>query len=457
MSNEKEFKCPYCFKKMYDREVKFRYTSSFVSGNSSDVFSKSDKYRPFWEKYGDTTESPLGPRKAIWPWDIPIIDPSDLEHLDSLEKSENGQALHKDSDGFTTHVKLLNGDICSERICTWCHNPLPDQYGKHPIYFISVIGITGSGKSVFLSQLFKNIDHYMQKRECLVLSRSRSVEELSPITNRDTVQDVIGATSIGQLQQPLIITIQHNQTKECQTLVMYDIAGECCIESDLAYKWGPFISEADGIICIIDPKQLESGNGRENDIPSEEMVLYKLHNNLTLFSDKRSTPLAIAISKSDISNIGLFKMYPKLQSPMKDLEDDFDDQKYSEIKSQIENYLKQKRSILIDRVSNNYRCYNYFAFSSLGATGGIKPINIMLPMSWLLKEFDDGGIREESNDFGADEEYVSGIYCNHCGKQTCKKTEPSYTFLNKIVSVFHKGSFSWYQCLSCGKSFEGGD
>ena len=49
------------------------------------------------------------------------------------------------------------------RVCPYCHNPLPMGFGKHRVKNISIIGITGAGKTVYISQLLKGMTEYAAK------------------------------------------------------------------------------------------------------------------------------------------------------------------------------------------------------------------------------------------------------------------------------------------------------
>ncbi|MFR2605771.1 MAG: hypothetical protein ACLTAX_11490 [Waltera sp.] len=47
-----------------------------------------------------------------------------------------------DPEGFLYQVRDEEGRDTKVRICPHCHNPLPFEYGKYPVKYIAVVGIT---------------------------------------------------------------------------------------------------------------------------------------------------------------------------------------------------------------------------------------------------------------------------------------------------------------------------
>ena len=179
--------CPYCFETMMDDEVLFR--SERVNRGESDIlpedyddladfkarYQGGDKeailerlreweffqetedpvYQNFWAKFNGTTEeNPADVKLGVQAWRRRILDPKNEQHQRYLKRQPDGSCFLRDEDGNVTQIELREGGFtakCSRRVCRHCHNPLPDDYGKNPVKFAAVIGITGAGKTVYLS------------------------------------------------------------------------------------------------------------------------------------------------------------------------------------------------------------------------------------------------------------------------------------------------------------------
>ena len=103
---------------------------------------------------------------------------------DRLDPDANGvgaDGLVRDQDGFAIRVYDRYSDRATPvtRLCPHCHNPLPlPNYGKYPTIFISVVGITTCGKTVYLNQLLTRLAMAMQNTgyyiTCLLYTSSGS-------------------------------------------------------------------------------------------------------------------------------------------------------------------------------------------------------------------------------------------------------------------------------------------
>lgn len=87
------------------------------------------------------------------------------EMLDPDANGVGADGLVRDQDGFAIRVYDRYSDRATPvtRLCPHCHNPLPlPNYGKYPTIFISVVGITTCGKTVYLNQLLTRLAMAMQ-------------------------------------------------------------------------------------------------------------------------------------------------------------------------------------------------------------------------------------------------------------------------------------------------------
>lgn len=179
-----KIKCPYCFEEFESDKVLFRANTGFTQEEldreeftSGDVdehkrlFVKFSQRNPdekldrYWTSRGGTAGySSADPR-----WNMPHIAPNDADRFwEMLDPDANGvgaDGLVRDQDGFAIRVYDRYSDRATPvtRLCPHCHNPLPlPNYGKYPTIFISVVGITTCGKTVYLNQLLTRLAMAMQ-------------------------------------------------------------------------------------------------------------------------------------------------------------------------------------------------------------------------------------------------------------------------------------------------------
>ncbi|MEI3282045.1 MAG: hypothetical protein V8R61_04760 [Enterocloster sp.] len=164
--------------------------------------------------------------------------------------------FHLDQDGFTDSVTDAFGEVTKVRICPYCHNPLPANYGKYPVHFIATVGITSSGKTVYLSQLMRHMDEIMANVGLGTLSMTEADTRF--VREHQVKKDVPlpQGTTPGALSEPLFYVILNNG--QYHTLVFYDVAGENCVNQEEMGKFGPFIENADGIIMILNSGAVQS-------------------------------------------------------------------------------------------------------------------------------------------------------------------------------------------------------
>ena len=329
------FKCPYCFKDVADNEVHFRapYASNgefqwpdnnyyesvedFRERYVGDAKSKAETlrqyeewtffaprddelYEEFWSGYGKVytedslSNSPSLPRKRR------VLNPSNLEHQKYLKpqprknppKDAGGPTDDKpsapepsaekylltDNDGMVAEIQLRSGQRCDQRVCPFCHNPLPNDYGKYHTKFIVVVGGDGSGKTVYLSQLLKNMGKNMVKNG--MIANVRAAGTVTFLRNHPVKlnKELPAPTTVKQFEQPLYYELVSNAddfTQRINTIVLYDVSGEVYVDRyHLNVKhYAPFLLYADGVIVLLEPNQfpdLALLNGGEKKAESEE-------------------------------------------------------------------------------------------------------------------------------------------------------------------------------------------
>ena len=339
--------CPYCFHEFEQEHTIFRAHTAFdrtelEMGDSSDLgglLGKSSKHSSssdprerflrfdreggkkvdtklinFWRERGGSS----GYVEADKTWDHPHINPQSPEFFDMICREPRGADIPgddgfvRDSDNFILRVldRYSDSPVSMERLCPSCHNPMPlADYGKYPTMFISVVGITGAGKTVFLNQLLTKFAGELGggRKYAITTSNLNAIgESINPGS------PLPAATDDKIMRRPLAATLRISErgTDEYLTLVFYDIAGENCVnekgDKDVARAKstiGNFIAFCDGLIFLLDPEQIPAfANGavKPNNIASVVSVLSDIRQNMnTELSEWNDIPVAICLAKSD--------------------------------------------------------------------------------------------------------------------------------------------------------------
>ena len=295
-----EITCPYCFRKMLDSEVLFRsekvnqgepdilpdeyddmedFQARYRGPDKEEILSKyydweffaeteDPAYEAFWANFNGTTEyNPADDVLRVKAYRRRVIDPSKTAHQKYLKQQSTGDYFIYDEQGMVTQIELSSGEKCNRRVCRHCHNPLPDNYGKNTVKFATIIGITGAGKTVYLSQLLRRMRTYAVKVGLSAIVNNTGVRTFLENNVIAANEPLPGSTPSTRFQQPLFYEMvrdakEHGRVTE--TFVLYDVAGEVFKESSLVNKFAPFVEHADGVIVLIDPMQFEIVSGVMN-------------------------------------------------------------------------------------------------------------------------------------------------------------------------------------------------
>lgn len=510
-----EITCPYCFRKMLDTEVMFR--SEKVNQGEPDIipddyddmddfqaryrgpdketilsqyydwafFAETEDpvYESFWAKFNGTTEyNPADDLLRIKAYRRRIIDPENRTHQKYLKEQSSGGYFIFDDQGMATQIELQSGEKCNRRVCRHCHNPLPDNYGKNTVKFATIIGITGAGKTVYLSQLLRRMKTYAVKVGLSAVVNNTGVRTF--LENNNIVADkaLPGSTPATRLQQPLFYEMVRDAKehgKATETFVLYDVAGEVFKESSLVTKFAPFIEHADGAIVLIDPMQFEvvSGvmdSGSALDEPTTVMdAIYNIVSHGSA-NEKCNIPFAVCISKADtqaVQRVLSDDLRRMLLDDVRGIKDAsgfnlplFNATDYNPILNELYDFIQNNELVLAQQMQTNYSSYAYFAFTALGCdvcegtmsngdkyqypVGPVLPKRVEEPLLWLFHKLGYIGVNTP-----IDDPTRPKIPCPKCGNQNTEELPEYEREITTGWGPFKKRIYVNRRC-SCGHSWE---
>lgn len=265
--------CPMCFEKINVWQIGFRCEEALCGG---DVFFRNKKDVPFLERIG------LKP------------SPRRLNH----------------SCGKGTSV----------RVCPACKQEIPSSVDDLSDLNIAIIGAKESGKSHFVALLIHRIKElYADFGWNLIPLNEATIERYDREFHRPLFVDkqTINTTASARNgATPLLYSLRLGKglfTKRIM-LVFFDAAGEDLENASNLKYINKYIYNASGVICLLDPLQLEVvrenllSNGHSRDeLPQRNAetgtiigrVVRMIHDNKKLGNRKINVPLAVAFSKMD--------------------------------------------------------------------------------------------------------------------------------------------------------------
>lgn len=409
------------------------------------------KYLEFWNRYGGkTTEvNPSDDTFGVKSQERPIIS------TDNLNKYEIAHELLYDFlDNETKFAAGLQmGDsITRRRVCPGCHNPLPEGYGKYPVKFIVLVGITKAGKTVFLSQLLKRMSKYMAKVGMSADENSASIQNFIRQNPVKAENPLPAPTPAYSFQQPLfydLITDTKGDNIQRETIVIYDVSGESYTNPETVTNFAKFVKHADGVILLIPPSQLttvEEITGEESEgEPARVLNTIKDAISKNGMEQKVSLPIAVCISqwdrlmKENIKDVFDEELRNRMLDEVAGLKGndgfykkEFNGSSYNPIGIGLDKFFMSDNEIAFAQyLKAHYNNYAWFAFSALGCdvtefkktddstgeettyygpVGPISPKHIEDPLLWLLYRFGFIGTNERVFNPG-----MPPVICPVCG------------------------------------------
>lgn len=450
-----EIKCPYCFETFHHFDVGFRAAPTseekkaelrnlVISGSAEDgakykrMLENASQYdrrrdtvwHEYWNKMGWADNALLFENGDGYDEYDDHARSSALSDAQDIVIGLGNSSLigekRMDSDGFVDSVIDNRGIETTRRVCPHCHNKLPKDYGKNPVKFISLVGISGSGKTVMLSQLIENIEDYATLVGGSVTFDSSDSAKKFPLQYKVRANQELPSGTREHFSPPIFLQFSRtiNGKINKSTLVVYDIAGESCISAGGIEKYGPFIRNSNGIILLLDPRQISAFSCADENAEKPQAVLNAMAGAFLLKQNQVcDVPLAVAYSKSDkLRNVGIninenshiFKPIDyKIQ--LSSAQRGFMLDSYKNVRFEVESMMKKYSITFYDKVLSLFKNYGFFAISALGhdtmnlneadgakgsvLTMNIEPIRLEEPLMWLLYKWKlINGVSNENDD-----------------------------------------------------------
>ncbi len=340
-------------------------------------------------------------------------------------------------------IKNAVGDRLSKtayRVCPYCHHKLKDAAGVVPSYVYMVLGVTHSGKTVFMSRLIDVLKTAFSsptdKMGFTSLSFGNETWKKVYHNYRSNQYPLIIENTQVKYKDPLLINIKNNKTNKEALIIFYDYPGEACME-DLEFNnliGDRIIEKSDAYLIFYDALSFDMLNAN---LRSQEDHL--LANNIRLNFDEASNmkmstflsekselilnkPKSVVISKIDLlrytssnylQNINIAEEDKRTLVTNKEISksnDKIDSQDMYTLIHQAKKIMEQEGK-LNDLVFINE--YSIFPISTTGAiidgndisSAVALPINVHWPMIWHLAQI---GLLEINEDEHTIEELYLG-------------------------------------------------
>lgn len=380
--------CPYCYETLAPREIRFR-----CNGRLSRTGKKCDRRRDpvLDERFGRRPSHDAGP--------VFIAD------------GRKPTAVCPECDGESTY-----------RICPVCHVELPVQFGMVENRLIAMVGARSSGKTIYMTVLLHEMRHQVGEAfgaslmgsDDATMRRYSSEYEDRLYRDRQMFPPTQTATTNANRVEPLVFRFGlrrrglFGERPQHTVLSFFDTAGEDFSSRESVELNTRYLTNADGIILLLDPLQLPGA--RDLAAPGTPLpgmdgidppisLLSRVSSMLLAARGGKSvrvgTPLAVVFSKMD-AFWHLLENGSPLQShaPARGR---FEVGDSLSVHEEVRRLLKDWDGVPIDQsLENTFARYRYFGVSSLGrsatadsrvADTGIQPYRVADPLLWLLSEF----------------------------------------------------------------------
>jgi GTPase SAR1 family protein len=326
------------------------------------------------------------------------------------------------------------GAEARRRACPACHTALPIGFVDSDSPMIGLIGSKGSGKTVMMTSLVKQLRETVAKQfEASIRLTTDSPDGLDGVEGYKTHREdalfrdgelpsTTGAVNGSNRRVPLVLEWQGKQvgvlgrsSVKSTILSFLDTAGEQLTSLEETYSLD-YISACDSLIVALDPFAVPGARAKLN-LPPEAIktttdgqpldviqnVTQMLRVELGVKNKRKiKVPVAVVFTKIDAFFRTLDRNNPIMNSPRP--LPVYQEADGLAVHEQMRALLHEWNASDIDfHMDLNYQSFRYFGVSSLGAEpdyaamrvspGGIRPHRVQDPLLWLLTK--EGTIRAQ--------------------------------------------------------------
>lgn len=312
------------------------------------------------------------------------------------------------------------GGETAEKVCPLCHTPLPHSFGDRTSPLIALVGAKGTGKTVYLRGLIEQLRGTVPARFDADVRLAGDAQFDNPILrptaemfpNRQLFNQTKQATNgrseavVFEWRRKRAIPLP-GQAFRTTYLSFFDTAGEDLSKQATALELR-YLAAADALIVLLDPFMLPQAAQRlrlpREAILSDEAtadVLFRVTETLRQGQRLRKNsrvriPVAVAFAKIDAFFGILGPDHPLVQRPADN--GAYDEAAGRATHEHVRSLIYEYGGSQIDtHLRMNYRDFQYFAVSSLGAEPdytaglvnerGVLAFRTEEPLLWLLSRF----------------------------------------------------------------------
>jgi GTPase SAR1 family protein len=329
----------------------------------------------------------------------------------------------KDKDDWIPLAHKKNCIKCKEAakqlFCDEIKKEIPIEFLSMRSLPIALLGAKASGKSNYIGVLINEIRKKLTNPFNCSLSMTCSQESKQAYDNmyyRPLYKEGLTAmtTAEGEVPPPLIFPLRFmdmkNRIVNMAALTFYDTAGENLNDKNVMHKFNRYITNAQGIILLLDPLQVPNirnkliANGF-NSLPELNTEIYDVLSiiidvirSVKNIKEQIEIPLALVFTKIDV--LEQYNILPKDSCLREESEHikrgafirpDFENTNI-QMQDLIDNWLDAD---LVGYIKQ-FKQHSYFGVSSLGGnptnggtkidSRGIRPRRVLDPLLWLLAE-----------------------------------------------------------------------
>lgn len=150
-----KIKCPYCFKEYGYSEPKFR-SAIYENKNNGFVAETDDQYIEFYQKLD--SQRVEQERTRAMGHVLEKREIKEVQYAGHPGKWVDCESEEELQDDVVIAVRDVHGNRSDEKVCPYCHHRISTLAGLYPTVFISMMGNTGCGKTVYLASMIHELE-----------------------------------------------------------------------------------------------------------------------------------------------------------------------------------------------------------------------------------------------------------------------------------------------------------